>query len=73
MLMNLVKEYGLVADVTLVKSDDNKSDQLTRVPQWWLNRVKTEVEPIQHTSAASEQIAHIHPQSTPQNKTHVFC
>ena len=67
-LVDLIKKYGLV-DVTRVKSVDNKTDQLTRVPLWWLSRVETKVEPTQQTYAASahwqniQQIAHICQQS----------
>ena len=67
--MDLVTKYGLVVDVTLVKLDENKADQLTRVLQWWLSRVKTEVEPTRRTYAASahqldiQQIAYIYQQS----------
>ena len=36
--MSLVEEYKLNLTVTLVTSDNNKADALTRVPRRWLNR-----------------------------------
>jgi len=36
---DIIKEYGLRVRVTLVRSADNKADQLTRVPQTWLKPV----------------------------------
>ena len=76
-LVNLIKEYGLVVDATLVKSDDNKANQLTRAPQWWLSRVKTEVGPHSiHTKLLhiGWTFSKFHNSGHPQNKTHVvFC
>ena len=36
-MIKLVKEYALSMNVSLVKSSQNKADQLTRVPQRWLD------------------------------------
>ncbi|KFD49597.1 hypothetical protein M513_09540 [Trichuris suis] len=35
-VVSLVEEYALQLSVTLVKSEDNRADALTRVPQRWL-------------------------------------
>lgn len=51
-LMKLVNEYVLSMDVTLVKSSQNKADQLTRVPQKWIDAIRMNTEPIQSTYTA---------------------
>uniref|UniRef100_A0A5S6R6C2 Integrase_H2C2 domain-containing protein n=1 Tax=Trichuris muris TaxID=70415 RepID=A0A5S6R6C2_TRIMR len=35
-VLSLVEEYALQLSVTLMKSEDNRADSLTRVPQRWL-------------------------------------
>lgn len=52
-LMKLVNEYVLSMDVTLVKSSQNKADQLTSVPQRWIDAIKRNTEPVQPTCTAS--------------------
>ena len=37
-LMALRDEYGLALDIELVRSENNRADALTRVPQRWLGR-----------------------------------
>ena len=44
-LKELVKEYVLTVDVTLVLSTQNIADQLTQVPQRWFEAMKKENEP----------------------------
>ena len=46
-IMQLVEEYGLKVGITLVQSNQNRADKLTRVPQRWLEAVKRNVEPVQ--------------------------
>ena len=41
-LKELVKEYALTVDVTLVPSTQNIADRLTRVPQRWFEAMKKE-------------------------------
>lgn len=53
MLMKLLNEYALSMDVTLVKSSQNKADQLTSVPQRWIDAIKRNTEPVQPTCTAS--------------------
>ena len=43
---SLLKEYNILVDIALVRSDQNQADLLTRVPQKWFNDMK-EVKPIQ--------------------------
>ena len=67
--MKLVKEYALSMDVTLVKSSQNKADQLTRVPRRWIDAIRRNTEPVQPTctasvsSVGSDQIRTVHRQS----------
>lgn len=47
-LKDLVKEYKLTVDMTLVTSIHNMSDRLTRMIQWWFNVMKKENGPTDH-------------------------
>ncbi|XP_067932771.1 uncharacterized protein [Watersipora subatra] len=38
LLNDLISEYQLVLQITLVKSEDNKADELTRAPRRWLEK-----------------------------------
>ena len=51
-LASLVKEYGLSVDVD-VRSEHNRADSLTRVPQRWFDLVKKAAEPPYCASAVS--------------------
>ena len=68
-LTELVDEYGLSVDVALVRSDHNRADKLTRVPQRWLTETKQGAEPVTQgyvaaaTSRDMQQIRWIHHQS----------
>ena len=68
-LASLVKEYGLSVDVVLVRSEHNRADGLTRVPQRWFDLVKKAAEPPYCASAVlpsehdSEWIRSIHHRS----------
>ena len=68
-LASLVKEYGLSVDVALVRSEHNRADSLTRVPQRWFDLVKKAAEPPYCASAMSpsehdsEWISSIHHRS----------
>ena len=44
-LTNLVKEYELLVDAVLVRSEHNRADGLTRVPQWWVDLIRKTAEP----------------------------
>ena len=55
MLWELAFEYKLEIDVGLVKSHENRADQLTRVPQRWLNEIRTMTEPIEPVCAIAEK------------------
>ena len=50
-LASLVKEYGLSVDV--VRSEHNRADSLTRVPQQWFDLIKKSVEPPYSANAVS--------------------
>ena len=52
-IKRLVTEYGLSVDITLVTSDCNLADRLTRVPQRWYDSMKRDAEPVTTTCAAS--------------------
>ena len=52
-IIKLVKEYALSMNVSLVKSSQNKADQLTRVPQRWLDAIKRNTGPVQPACTAS--------------------
>ena len=52
-LQELAAEYRLTIDVALVKSQVNRVDPLTRVPQRWLDALRKEAEPIEPVCAAS--------------------
>ena len=41
----LLDEYGLTVDVKFVRSENNRADVLTRVPQRWLGRLKRTLSP----------------------------
>lgn len=43
--LELVKEFALSVNATLVRSNQNKVDVITRVPQRWLE-MKNETEPV---------------------------
>ena len=51
-LMELVKEYTLTVDVTLVPLTQNIADRLTQVPQRWFGAMKKENRPEPLISAA---------------------
>ena len=53
MLQELAAEYRLTIDMALVKSQVNRADPLTKVPQWWLDALRKEAEPIEPVCAAS--------------------
>ena len=55
-LKKLVTEYGLTIDVSLVPSESNLADQLTRVPQRWFNAMKEGVNPASPTCAVSIEV-----------------
>lgn len=63
-ISELVKNYGLVVDITLVKSSQNKANKITRIPQKWLEAMKNE--PILQAHSATKdkidanQILEIH-------------
>lgn len=42
-LSELVKEYGLVVNVTLVKLNQNKMDRITKIQQVMKNEAKAEL------------------------------
>ena len=52
-LASLVKEYGLSVDAVLVRSEHNRADSLTRVPQRWFDIVRKAAEPPYCASAVS--------------------
>jgi len=54
-LAQLVSEYELTIDVALVKSHDNRADQLTRVPQRWLDDIQKESEPAGQACAVATE------------------
>ena len=68
-IIKLVKEYTQSMNVSFVKSSQNKADQLTRVPQRWLDAIKRNTRPVQPTCTASassvglDQIKIVHQQS----------
>uniref|UniRef100_A0A5S6R0A2 Integrase catalytic domain-containing protein n=1 Tax=Trichuris muris TaxID=70415 RepID=A0A5S6R0A2_TRIMR len=45
-VLSLVEEYALQLSVTLVKSEDNRADSLTRVPQRWLTSASDPSSPV---------------------------
>ena len=61
MIIKLVKEYASSMNVFSVKSSQNKTDRLTRVPQRWLNAIKRNIGPV--SSAGLDQIKIVHRQS----------
>ena len=69
MIIKLVKEYAFLMNVSLIKSSQNKSDRLTRVPQRWLDAIKRNTGPVQPACTASvslvglDQIKIVHRQS----------
>ena len=69
-IIKLVKEYALSMNVSLVKSSQNKANQLTRVPQSWLDAIKRNTGPVQPACTASmssvglDQIKIVHRQSS---------
>ena len=52
-LASLINEDGLSVDVALVRSEHNRADSLTRVPQRWFDLVKKAAEPPYCVSAVS--------------------
>ena len=69
MIKLLVEEYGLSMDVALIPLIQNLADPMTRVPQRWLERMKSATEPVPLTCAAkshemtSSQIMNVHKSS----------
>ena len=69
-IIKLVKEYMLLVNVSMVKSSQNKADQLTRVPQRWLDAIKRNTGPVQPACTVSvssvglDQIKIVHRQSS---------
>ena len=53
MIIKLVKEYALLMNVSLVKSSQNKAGRFTRVPQRWLDAIKSKTGPVQPACTAS--------------------
>ena len=49
MVKCLVDEYSLQVDITLVQSEQNLADKLTRVPKWWIDIMKLGSNPLQLT------------------------
>ena len=68
-LRSLVKEYELTIDMKLVKSCQNRTDSLTRVPCRWMDLLKERKEPVVKSCAMvgkqldEDQVADIHHQS----------
>lgn len=61
-LTSLVKDCNLSVDVTRVRSDQNRADLMTRVPQRWLNVMQKEIEPIQPVfafAASNSSLVHL--------------
>ena len=69
-IIKLVKEYALLMKVSLVKSSQNKADQLTRVLQRLLDAIKRNTRPVQPACTVSvssvglDQIKIVHRQSS---------
>ena len=63
--LELVREYALVVDVTLVRLNQNKAESI-RIMQRWLEAIKNEMEPVPqiyaviNSSMVPNQIWHIH-------------
>ena len=55
-LRELVAEYELDIDVGLVKSHDNRVDQLTRMPWQWLEEICTVEEPKEIVCVVAEEL-----------------
>ena len=53
-IRELVKEFQLAMTVSLVRSEHNPADALTRVPKEWLRAVRSEEESSQLVAAAAE-------------------
>ena len=68
-IKSLVEEYGLSMEVDLIPSIQNLEDPMTRVPQRWLERMKSATEPVPLTCAVrsnemtSSQIMNVHESS----------
>ena len=58
-LSQLIEEYELTVDVTLVRSEQNKADELTRVPQQWFKAMK-KGDQICAAALSERQILSIH-------------
>lgn len=39
-LLQLIEEYRLTIDITLLRLEQNRADELTRVPQKWVKTIK---------------------------------
>ena len=55
-LREVITEYELDIDVELVKSHDNRADQLTRVLWRWLEEIYTVAEPKETVCAVAEEL-----------------
>ena len=58
-IKELVEEYELAVDVELVRSQANRADQLTRVPQRWLDVLQKETEPVCAASMEEQESTRI--------------
>ena len=45
-IKELFVDYGLTVNMELVRSQANRADRLTRVPQRWLDVLQKETEPV---------------------------
>ena len=58
-IKELVVGYELTVDVELVRSQANRADQLTRVPQRWLDVLRKETKPVCATSMEEQESTRI--------------
>ena len=58
-IKELVVEYELTVDVELVRSQANRANQLTRVPQRWLDVLRKETEPVCAASMKEQESTRI--------------
>ena len=58
-IKELVVEYELTIDVELIRSQANQADQLTRVPQRWLDVLRKEREPVYDASMEEQESTHM--------------
>ena len=52
--LELAREYALVVDVMLIRSNQNKVDRIIKVPQRWLEVIKNEMEPVLQICVATD-------------------